>query len=97
MAGGWWLRDGAWVFLGLEEEQVPSVAPSVAVPGALRGTALVLCSASSVSQSVFTITEKTPTRAFSWLKAPTSAFTFKTLLRHYAKRVLTFFNQEKAL
>ena len=25
-----------------------------------------------------------PTRAFSWLKAPTSAFTFKTLLRHYA-------------
>ena len=33
----------------------------------------------------FTITEKAPTRAFSWLKAPTSAFTFKTLLRHYAK------------
>ena len=30
-----------------------------------------------------------PTRAFSWLKAPTSAFTFKTLLRHYAKRALT--------
>ena len=30
-----------------------------------------------------------PTRAFSWLKATTSAFTFKTLLRHYAKRVLT--------
>ena len=23
----------------------------------------------------FTITEKAPTRAFSWLKAPTSAFT----------------------
>ena len=33
-----------------------------------------------------TITEKAPTRAFSWLKAPTSAFTFKTLSRHYAKR-----------
>ena len=30
-----------------------------------------------------------PTRAFSWLKAATTAFTFKTLLRHYAKRVLT--------
>ena len=32
--------------------------------------------------------EKAPTRAFSWLKEPTSAFTFKTLfklLRHYAK------------
>ena len=25
----------------------------------------------------FRITEKAPTRAFSWLKAPTSAFTFK--------------------
>ena len=36
-----------------------------------------------------TITEKAPTRAFSWLKAPTSAFTFKTLLRHYAKWALT--------
>ena len=33
--------------------------------------------------------EKAPTRAFSWLKAPTSAFTFKTLLSHYAKRALT--------
>ena len=35
---------------------------------------------------------KTPTRTFSGLKAPTSAFTFKTLLRqlrHYAKQVLT--------
>ena len=48
-----------------------------------------LCSPPSVSQSVFTITEKAPTRAFSCLKAPTSAFTFKTLLRHYAKRALT--------
>ena len=38
---------------------------------------------------LFTITEKAPTRAFSWLKEPTSAFTFKTLLRHYAKRTLT--------
>ena len=35
------------------------------------------------------ITEKAPTRAFSWLKAHTSAFTFKTLLRHYAERTLT--------
>ena len=30
-----------------------------------------------------------PYWAFSWLKAPTSAFTFKTLLRHYAERALT--------
>ena len=34
-------------------------------------------------------TEKAPTRAFSWLKAATTAFTFKILLRHYAKGVLT--------
>ena len=37
----------------------------------------------------FVIMEKAPTRAFSWLKAATTAFTFKTLLRHYAKRTLT--------
>ena len=39
--------------------------------------------------SVFTIRVKVPSRAFSRLKVPTSAFTFKTLLRHYAKRALT--------
>ena len=33
----------------------------------------------------FTITEK----VFSWFNAPTSAFTFKTPLRHYAKQALT--------
>ena len=27
----------------------------------------------------FTITKKAPTRAFSWLKVPTNAFTLKTL------------------
>ena len=32
----------------------------------------------------FTITEKAPTRAFSWLEAPTSVFTFKTLLGNLA-------------
>ena len=38
----------------------------------------------------FTITEKAPTRAFTWLKAPT---------RHYAKHALTdcAFNQVEAL
>ena len=29
--------------------------------------------------SVFAVMEKAPTSAFSWLKVPTSAFTFKTL------------------
>ena len=43
----------------------------------------------SINRWSCTITEKAPTRTFSWLKAPTSAFTFKTLLRHYAKRSLT--------
>ena len=49
----------------------------------------VLSSASKRSIRRFVITEKAPTRAFSWLKAATTAFTFKTLLRHYAKRALT--------
>ena len=35
----------------------------------------------------FTITEKDP-RASSWLKVPTSNFTFKTLLRHFTKLAL---------
>ena len=46
-------------------------------------------SASKRSIRMFVITEKAPTRAFSWLKTATTAFTFKTLLRHYAKRTLT--------
>ena len=49
----------------------------------------VKCSAAddpSVPQSFFTITEKAPTSAFFWLKLATSTFTFKTLLRHYAKQ-----------
>ena len=35
----------------------------------------------------FVITEKAPTRTFSWLKAATTAFTLRTLLRHYAKQL----------
>ena len=35
--------------------------------------------------SVFTITEEAPSRAFSWLKATSSASTLKTLLIHYAQ------------
>ena len=46
-------------------------------------------SASKSSIRRFVITEKAPTGAFSWLKAAATAFTFKTLLRHYAKRALT--------
>ena len=43
----------------------------------------------------FTITEKVPTRVFSWLKAHTSAFTSKILLRHYAKWALTKVSRQK--
>ena len=46
-------------------------------------------SASKSSIRRFVISEKAPTRVFSWLKVATTAFTFKTLLRHYAKQVLT--------
>ena len=38
-----------------------------------------VCTRAANYPSVFTITEKAPTRAFSGLKEPTSAFTFKTL------------------
>ena len=73
--------------LALVPHQQPQLPHAVVLH--LRGDSghglLVLCSAPSVTQPVFTITEKAPTRAFSWLKAPTSALTFKTLLRHYAK------------
>ena len=48
-----------------------------------------LSSASKSSIQRFVITEKAPTRAFSWLKVATTAFTLKTLLRHYAKQTLT--------
>ena len=40
-------------------------------------------------REIFTIMEKASTRAFSWLKVATTAFTFKTLSRHFAKQVLT--------
>ena len=55
---------------------------AAAAPGGRHDT-----SASKSSIRRFVITEKAPTiRAFSWLKAATTAFTFKTLLRHYAKQ-----------
>ena len=50
---------------------------------------IITTSASKRSIRRFVITEKAPSRAFFWLKAANTAFTFKTLLRHYAKRALT--------
>ena len=43
----------------------------------------------SINRWSCTITEKAPTRAFSWLEAAITTFTFKTLLRHYAEWALT--------
>ena len=55
----------------------------------VSGLARLVSSASKSSIRRFVITEEAPSRAFSWLKAATTAFTFKTLLRHYAKQALT--------
>ena len=38
--------------------------------------------------------DKASTKAFSWLKAATTAFTFKTLLRHYAERAKRSLNMK---
>ena len=51
-------------------------------------TILVQISAANDS-SVFTITEQAPTKAFSWLKAPTCTFTLKTLCNCHKGRVAT--------
>ena len=48
-----------------------------------------MASASKSSIRRFVITEKAPTRAYFWLEAATTALTFKTLVRHSAKRALT--------
>ena len=63
-----------------ERKRSESATAPVRLMLVLARLKVVLCSAPSVPQPVFTITEKAPTRAFSWLKAPTSAFTFQTLL-----------------
>ena len=68
--------------LGINLQFVPSV--SITQPG--LGWAVEI---QTKALRRFIITEKAPTRAFSWLKSATTAFTFKTLLRHYAKRALT--------
>ena len=60
------------------EEQQNKLAPSARSRGKQDESCIVVCSALSVPQPVFTITEKARTRAFSWLKVPTSVFTFKT-------------------
>ena len=55
--------------------QAPPVAGEIDIPTLELQTIL---------RQSFTIPEKAPIRAFSWLKAPISVFTFETLIRHYA-------------
>ena len=55
---------------------MPGISGAMRLQMQCRGT--VLARAAN-DPSVFTITEKAPTVAISWLKAPTSAFTIKTL------------------
>ena len=72
-----------------EQKQGAEFDPASTVLATSVSAPLVKVSASKRTILRFAITEKAPTRAFSWLKAATTAFTFKTLLRHYAKQALT--------
>ena len=49
----------------------------------------VICRARNELSRSFTIAEKAPTCAFSWMKAPTPASIFKNLFRRFAKWALT--------
>ena len=76
------------------DKQSPRVTADSGWPISVTRMCLFMQISSAANQSIgsttgCTITEKAPTRAFSWLKAATTAFTFKTLLRHYAKWALT--------
>ena len=76
--------------LALNTEAVPAAAGYMTpdpdlisstqpIPDHIVSGVSVSASASKSSIRRFVITEKAPTRAFSWLKAATTAFTFKTL------------------
>ena len=106
------VHHGEGVLHPVGEENVPDVAllrlaralvvvhhAGVVVHVAIPGQNIISSAVNdpSVSQLVFTITEKAPTKAFCWLKAPTSTFTFKTLLRHYAKQALTHGHRHRDL
>ena len=85
----WWRGS---LQLGPRCEGVPCLLCRHQDPAPICHQAATRTTASSAWKSSirrFVITEKAATRALSWLKAATTAFTFKTLLRHYAKRALT--------
>ena len=76
------LREGVWL---ADVYECPPVSQTEIVK-LLRLSKMERNSASKRSIRRFVVMEKAPTRAFSWLKAATTAFTFETLLRHYADR-----------
>ena len=72
-----------WSLL-LDQAMESAGAADTQVPGG------ILLELLTINRQSCSITEKAPTnRSFFWLKAATTAFTFKILLRHYAKLVLT--------
>ena len=81
--GYWWRHNNPSSVIRCHERNGPG--PGVQIRGGDRGRrvcrALLLELQTKVHED-FTITEEAPTRAFSWLKAPTSTLTFKTLLHH---------------
>ena len=62
-------------------------------PAAVSQCSMFMVELQTKVREDFTITEKAPNLAFFWLKVPSSNFTFKKLLRHYAKQVFTHFKQ----
>ena len=81
-------NQSAVVVLGDEEDR-RDIGPGDDISAVIGERQTEYNSVSKSSIRRFVITEKAPTRAFSWLKTATTAFTFKTLLRHCAKRART--------
>ena len=75
---GWWAVEGQRM-VGWRYE--PHTARATCAPAHTTLYTQRNFTMSGRSIQRFQIMEKAPTRAFSWLKAPTSAFTFKTLLK----------------
>ena len=78
-----------WSFSNIGWDKAVKTAEVIAAtlqPSSPRKTSLRGSVAGTAGDSISPVfTENAPT----WLKAPTNAFTFKTLLRHYAKQALT--------